>query len=301
MEWEGAHIAGSGLSRWKIVAAEVVRPPPPKPEDAEVVLAYRAMHEQIQREWREQTREEFQQMAVFTAEQVALFVVGGLAARGLGVVMEAAAPTIARVTTKGGTYAVGWFRSVFVRAAPAEKQAFARLMAKAETQGLEALTAAERNEVQAFLGRLERLASAKLSPHTKDELRRVAREDFDKLRPELVKKLKEVLDDPFHVHHRIPLDFAHLFPSRDINAIDNLAAVEPRVHRLINKVWGQYTQRAGARATTAEIEAVEEIVRKHFGRWYSNPQNVPAPEELLGRSVQGALAELETLLAAVGR
>ena len=60
MEWEGTHVAGSGLSRWKIVAAQVVRPPPPAPENAEVALEYRAMHEQIQRQWREQTRETFQ-------------------------------------------------------------------------------------------------------------------------------------------------------------------------------------------------------------------------------------------------
>jgi hypothetical protein len=301
MEWEGEHIAGSGQSRWKIVSAEVVRPPPPTPENAEVVLAYRAMHEQIQREWREQTQESFKQMALFTGEQMALFVVGGLAARGLGIVMEATAPMIGRGMTKGGTYAVGWFRSLFARAAPAEKQAFARLMAKAETQGFEALTIAERSELQAFLGRLDRLASAKLSPGAKDELRKLAREDFARLHPDLIKKLKEVLDDPFHVHHRIPLDFAHFFPSRDINAMDNLVAVEPSVHRLINKVWAEYTQRAGARVTATEVEAVEKIVKKHFGRWYSNAQNVPASAEMLGRSVQGAFAELETLLAAGGR
>ncbi len=301
MEWEGAHIAGSGLSRWKIVAAEVVRPPPPAPENAEVALAYRAMHEQIQREWREQTRESFHQMGVFTAEQVALWVVGGVVARGIAVAAEAVAPMLARVLARGGTNAVGWFRSLFVRMAPAEKQSFARLMAKAETQGLESLSLAERNEFRALLSRLDGLASVKLSPGTKDELRRLAREDFIKFYPDLVKNLHGLLRGPFDVHHRIPLDFAHLFPLRDINAMTNLVAVEPRVHRLINRVWGKYTQRAGARATGAEVEAVEKIVKKHFGQWYSNAQSVPASEEALVRSAQGAFAELETLLARTGR
>ncbi|HYI02899.1 hypothetical protein [Hyalangium sp.] len=301
LEWEGEHIAGSGLSRWKIVAAEVVRPPPPAPQNAEVALEYRAMHEQIQRQWREQTREGFQTMGILGAEQVALFVVAGWATRGLAVVVKAATPVIARMLTKGGTYAVGWFRSLFVRASPAEKQAFARLMAKAETQGLEALTIGERNEVRAFLTRLDGLASAKLSSGAKDELRRLAREDFLKIHPDLVKRLKELLKGPVDVHHRIPLDFAHFFPARDINAMDNLVAVEPRVHRLINRVWGEYTQRAGARATATEVEAVEKIVKKHFERWYSNTRDVPASEEMLVRSAQKALAELESLFAGVGR
>jgi len=70
MEWEGSHLAGSGLSRWKLVAAEVLRPPPPAPDDMAVVLEYWAMHEQIQRQWREQTAEGFKAMGLFTAEQL---------------------------------------------------------------------------------------------------------------------------------------------------------------------------------------------------------------------------------------
>jgi len=178
IEWEGEHIAGSGLSRWKIVSAEVVRAPPLKPENAEVVLAYRAMHEQILREWREQTREDFQQMAVFGAEQVALLVVAGVAARGLAVVMEAAAPMIARVLAKGGTQALGWFRSLVARAAPAEKQALGRLMAKAEAQGMEALSATERAEVLSILRRMEASAGVPLEKAAKASLRRDAQERF---------------------------------------------------------------------------------------------------------------------------
>jgi hypothetical protein len=240
MEWEGEHIAGSGQSRWKIVSAEVVRPPLPKPENAEVVLAYRAMHEQIQREWREQTQESFKQMAVFTGEQVALFVVGGLAARGLGVVMEATAPMIARMATKGGTYAVGWFRSLLARAVPAEKQMLSRLMAKAESEGFEALTAAERGELRAMFARLESRLSTPLNQlgDAKRALRKEAQTCFyRKFHPEWATRLRDADGNLYDVHHCIPLEYAHLFPLRDVNDAVNLAAAAKPVHSSIGTVW----------------------------------------------------------------
>jgi hypothetical protein len=267
MEWEGSHIAGSGLSRWELVAAEVLRLPPPALDDMAVVLEYWAMHEQIQRQWREQTAESFKAMGLFTAEQLALFIVGGIAARGLGVLVEASAPTIARVLAQGGTYAVGWFRSLLARAAPAEKQVLRRLMAKAETQGWEALAAAERNELQALLGRMDGLTTARLSREAKEELREQARTlFFEKFRPDLAPLLKDK-SIIYDVHHRIPLEHAHLFPLRDINAQVNLAATARPVHVKINNIWARL--RNAPRATADEVARVEEIINKHLGRWFN--------------------------------
>jgi hypothetical protein len=79
---EGTHIPGTGMSRWRVAVAEIVRPPPPEPENAKVVLEYRAMHEEIQRRWREESREGLQYLGVFTLGQLALWVVGGVVARG---------------------------------------------------------------------------------------------------------------------------------------------------------------------------------------------------------------------------
>jgi hypothetical protein len=302
MEWEGEHVAGSGLSRWKIVSAEVVRPPPPKPEDAEVVHAYRAMHEQIQREWREQTRENFQQMAVFTAEQVALFVVGGLAARGLGVVLEATAPTIARVMTKGGTYAVGWFRSLLARAVPAEKQVLSRLMAKAESQGIEALTVAERSELKAMFARLESRMTTPLNQlgDAKEVLRSDAKEIFyEKLHPQLSAVLRDFKGVRYDVHHCLPLEYAHLFPLRDVNAGLNLVAAARPVHASINGVWTRL--RSAPRAPTSEeVLHVEGIVRKHFGRWFNKvrEESAESAAELAGAKT-AALEEVNALIAAM--
>jgi hypothetical protein len=302
MEWEGEHIAGSGMSRWKIVAAEVVRPPPPKPEDAEVMLAYRAMHEQIQREWREQTREEFQQMAVFTAEQVALFVVGGLAARGLGVVLEATAPMIAQVMTKGGTHAVGWFRSLLARAVPAEKQVLNRLMAKAESQGFEALTAAERSELRAMFARLESRLSTPLNQlgDAKRALRKDAQTLFyRKLHPEWAAKLRDADGNLYDIHHCIPLEYAHLFPLRDINAAVNLAAAAKPLHSSIGAVWTRFRNAPETR-TAEEVLRAEEIVRKHFGRWFNRVYDESAKSAgELAAAESAAIGEIRALIAGI--
>ena len=82
MEWEGTHIEGIRAIALEARSGGVIRPPPPEPRNAEVALKYQAMHEQIQRQWRQQTRESFQAAGAFSAEQVALFVVGGWVARG---------------------------------------------------------------------------------------------------------------------------------------------------------------------------------------------------------------------------
>jgi hypothetical protein len=297
MEWEGSHIAGSGLSNWKLVAAEVLRPPPPAPDDMAVVLEYWAMHEQIQRQWREQTAESFKAMGLFTAEQLALFIVGGIAARGVGVLVEASAPMIARVLARGGTYAVGWFRSLLARAAPAEKQVLRRLMAKAETQGWEALATAERQELQALLGRLDGLTTAKLSREAKEELREQARTlFFEKFRPDLAPLLRNK-GIVYDIHHRIPLEHAHLFPLRDINAEINLAAAAKPVHVKVNNIWARL--RNAPRAPTAdEVARVEEIVSRHLGRWFNRvyDESSSTTQELAAAELS-ALQEVTALIS----
>jgi hypothetical protein len=302
MEWEGEHLAGTQQSRWKIVEAEVVRPPPPEPRNAEVALEYRAMHEQIQRQWREETRETFKAAGVFTAEQVAIWVVGGWVARGAGMVVEAAAPTIARVLARGGTEAVGWFRSLLARAAPAERQAFGRLITKVETQGLEALTAAERTELRAFLSHLENLTTTPLDAlgEAKKVLRREARELFyQRFHPDLAVVLRNPKGVAYDIHHCIPLEYAHLFPLRDINAEINLVAAAQPVHAGIGNVWTRF--RTAARPPTVEeVLQVERIVRKHFGRWFSTVYDGSAASAAqLARAEAAAIDEITTLLAGI--
>lgn len=302
MEWEGTHVAGSGLSRWKIVAAQVVSPPPPAPENAEVALEYRAMHEQIQRQWREQTREAFEAAGLWSAEQVALFVVAGWAVRGLGIGMEAAAPVIHRMLARGGTSAVGWFRSLLARASVAERQALGKLMVKAETQGLEALTLAERNELRFFFERLEGRLTTPLNQlgRAKDMLREDAKEVFyGKLHPDLAQVLKDFNGVRYDIHHCIPLEYAHLFPLRDINAGANLVAAARPVHANINGVWMRL--RTAPRAPTSEeVLRVESIVQKYFARWFNrvHEESVRSAEELAVAKA-AAMEDVNALIAAM--
>jgi len=297
MEWEGTHIAGTGLSRWRIVAAEVVRPPPPAPENAEVALEYRAMHEQIQRQWREQTRETFQYAGLWSAEQVAVFMVAGWAARGVTLGLEAASPMIYRMLARGGTFAVGWFRSLLVRAAPAEKQVLSRLMAKVETQGLEALTATERAELQSLFGRMEGLTTAPLERGAKDRLRRDAQTRFyEEFHPKLSSLLRESNGHAYDIHHCIPLELAHKFPLRDINSAENLAAAAKPVHEGVGRVWARL-RKMSDEPDARVVEEVERLVRRHFGRWFNRAYDYAGnSDEALAAAERAALEELEVLL-----
>jgi hypothetical protein len=174
-------------------------------------------------------------------------------------------------------------------------------MAKAETQGLGALTMAERNELQLLFGRLDKLPTTRLSTEARVELRRLAREDFEKAFPDLAKELRLRTGGRFDIHHRVPLDFAHLFPFKNINTIENLAAVEQSVHRGINKVWREYTHRVDTRVTAKEVEELAGIVERHFERWLGKRQYRSASDEQVGRAVEGALLDLQVLISRSNR
>ena len=296
VELEGTNTAGARVSNWRVVAAEVIRPPPPAPENAPEVAEYRAMHEQIQRQWREETREGFQEMGVYSLEQIALWVVGGLAARGVGVVVEAVAPTIARGLAQGGARAVGWFRSVLARASTLERQTIRQLMAKAETQGWGALTTAERNELQAFMRMLEKRLEQPLNDNAKRSLRAAASDDFyGKHHPELAQILR-IGAQKYPVHHRIPLEFAHWFPMEDINAATNLVAVDNRVHKSINRAWDSF-RTVRETATPQDVRHVATRIDVHFKRWYNKPFDASASsEEAISRTEEASIAEIKILV-----
>jgi hypothetical protein len=59
------------------------------------------------------------------------------------------------------------------------------------------------------------------------------------------------------VHHRIPLEWAHLTPNLDPNRTANLIGVPAAEHWLITAAWNQWRVGLGARVPTqAEIEGV---------------------------------------------
>jgi hypothetical protein len=146
---------------------------------------------------------------------------------------------------------------------------------------------------------LERLASTPLKeiPGAKGRLRDDANAYFyEKLYPGLSKILRDSKGSLYDVHHCIPLEYAHLFPLRDINAISNLAAAARPVHVKINRVWG-FLKKARGEPTVAEVEEVERVVRKHFGRWFNKVYDgSESAAKELAAAESAAMGELSVLL-----
>ena len=67
------------------------------------------------------------------------------------------------------------------------------------------------------------------------------------------------------VHHLIPLEHAHrMGKGFDPNAIQNLAAVDRKIHTLINKEWSKFSK-ANPNATVKQIMEQVAKIEKEFG------------------------------------
>jgi hypothetical protein len=78
------------------------------------------------------------------------------------------------------------------------------------------------------------------------------------------------------IHHRIPLEWAHLFPEANPNRLANLIGLDPEVHKQVNKIWGNfrnYYSQEGIEPTAHDVLLqalkIDEI--------YSNIYNKAAP------------------------
>jgi len=98
------------------------------------------------------------------------------------------------------------------------------------------------------------------------------------------------------VHHRLPIEYAHLEPEFDINQVENLVAVHEEVHDRISAVWNRLRVQK-TKVTDKEVHEVMEIVDRHFNRWYDaiiKPETVQSEIQM---AEQSALAEIEQLIA----
>jgi hypothetical protein len=248
---------------------------------------YRALHEDILRRWREGVREGAELLAHYSLEEMSLWCVGGVLARGTGLLFEAVAPTVTRALTRGGMAAAGWLRTTLLRLPRVERRAVERLWTKVQMEGGEALSRAERDELLALMNRLERLLKTPLSEAERSALRDAARRSFQRSQPMLEKAM--ITKGPYELHHRRPLEYAHLFPEEDINAGANLKAVGKEVHQHISSVWTELRKyRSDIRR--ADVDRVTSIIDEHFARWYEKPY------------AQGdSTAELEVVMSAARR
>jgi hypothetical protein len=270
------HGPGTSEAHGYVESADVVRPPPPPGLDADFAAEYRAMHEDILRRWREETREGAEWVGRRGVEELALWYAGGILARGAGLFAAKAVPTVMRALGRGGEAAGGWLRSALVRMSTAERKAFERLWTKVQLEGRRALSATERQELRALMEGLERLAAEPLERQTKGELRRMARRYYAKLHPDLAPLLASE-PTKYPIHHRRPLQYAHLFPAEDINAASNLVMLREAVHERVNAVWRRFSQ-ARPKATAQEVERVASAIDARFKQWYhraDEPLHVP--------------------------
>ena len=202
-----------------------------------------------------------------------------------------AAPVLEAVLARGGRIAAGWLRSAMVRLPLKDRKAFERLWAKVMLEGEAALTTAERDTLRGLMQRLDRLVRNPLSEGQKDNLRDAARQVYKQNHPHL-KALLEAQPRAYHVHHRRPLEYAHLFADDDINAPQNLALVSEVVHQRIGALWTKIrVARPGA--TAEEIAEAARRIDDQFLPWYHQASAPPGLS--LAQAEEAALQSLKQL------
>jgi hypothetical protein len=224
---------------------------------------------------------------------LALWHAGGIAIRGLGWLGGRIAPTVLRALKRGGTEAAGWLRTTLARLAPEERVAFERLWTKVQLEGKGALSSSERAELRGLMSGIERLIHEPLDRETKSKLRAQARQAYKTLHPDLAALLDEQ-GALLPIHHRCPLEYAHLFPDKNINAAENLALVTLSVHKRIDALWTKF-RRARPAATAEEVQAASRVIDSHFGPWYHHTTKPTRVSYSLKQAEETALAQLQRL------
>ncbi|WP_375769630.1 hypothetical protein NR798_01740 [Archangium gephyra] len=288
---EAEHRRTEQHAHWRVMEAGTLRPAPEASPD--LVAEHYALYERILREWREETQDAFVQAGVTSTEFLATWFISSLALRGGLALFEAVAPRLAPILARGGSEAVAWFRYFLARVRPAEREQFHLLWTKAQTRGL---SVAEKEQFRKLMARFEKLLDARLDRDASNELRRMAQKDFyGKLHTNLAKLLID--DDGFlyPVHHRLPLEYAHLFHRLNINARENLWGVHKLVHEGINNIWTSF-RRAKGKATEEDVRKVAAIVDRHFGRWVNQRYDVGRSASALAKAEADALEEVKLLV-----
>jgi hypothetical protein len=300
LEVVGRHVDSSNTSRWhveQVEQAETLRPEPLPAEVEDAVREYRELHAYIFRQYREEMVDVVVLAGTFTLEEVALWVLGGVVGKGLHVLFKAVAPTVVRMFARGSE-SVRWLRTLLIRAGPQDQRLLRRLWVKAETQGFEALTVAERSELTALMGRLEKTLVTPLDKDAKDLLRKHARKSFYDSHPsELSRVLIDANGDRYDIHHVIPLEHAHLLPEVDINALVYLKAAADPVHSSISKVWASFSRSLDSKVKPEQVMKMVDVVDHHYHRWYNQFfDGTKVSQDALFRSEQAALHDVERLV-----
>jgi hypothetical protein len=293
----GIHRPGESTSSWRVVEAETLHAALPHGEDADLIAEYRALHETILREWREEVEESGRWALRIGAEELAFWIIGGVAVHGGGAILKAVAPKLMGILRRGGARARGWLNTLLERLPKAEREAFKELWERVDLRGAQPLTRTEQRELSRLAKRLEELVDTPLTRDEKKELREQARASFRQLHPELAEAMKLGKRGLYEIHHRRPLEYAHLLLGEDINARNNLVAVAQPVHYRINGLWAKFRKGRGDSEVHAdEVRRMAEIIDQHFQRWYDVLHDTRS-SAALDTATEKALKDVELLLA----
>ena len=74
------------------------------------------------------------------------------------------------------------------------------------------------------------------------------------------------------IHHRLPLEWAHLFPNLNPNRLTNLVWYDNATHKLVNNIWREFKRSLNGKTPTKK--QVMEIVLKVEKQFYKNAKYI---------------------------
>jgi hypothetical protein len=281
------HRQGEEEARGGVESAWVERPPA-----APELSWYRSMHEALLLRWREDVREGSAWLAQKGVEEAALWFAAGIAAKGAGFFATKGLEWVPRALEREPEVAAGWLRTAFRRLSKQEQVAFEELWRKVALEGEQALARSEREALRGLFVRLEQVIQQPLSKELKNTLRKDARSYYAKLYPQFAEALA-VQGKNLPIHHRRPLEHAHLFPAEDINSGENLVMVRKYAHDEINVLWGWF-RKARPNPTKDEVRRAAEIIDSQFEPWYHRTDKPTGLLKTAEEAREAALRELRS-------
>ncbi|HYO59450.1 hypothetical protein [Archangium sp.] len=281
------HRLGETQARGRVESARVGRPvQPPGPN------WYLSMHEATLLRWREGVVEGSAWLAQRGVEELALWFALGIIAKGLGFFATEGLEWVTRALGREPEVVAGWLRTALKRLSKEERATFEQLWRKVALEGEQALGRSERKTLRGLFVRLEQAVQEPLNVDLKNVLRQDARKYYTELYPQLAEIL-EKQGGNFPIHHRRPLQYAHLFPDENVNAGENLAMLQKYVHEEINFLWGRF-RTARPNPTADEVRRAAEIIDRQFEPWYHRANEPPGLLKTAEQAREAALRELRS-------
>jgi hypothetical protein len=283
------HRLGEAEARGRVESARVGRPSQPL---APELSWYRSMHEAILLRWHEGVVEGSAWLAQRGVEEMALWVVGGIIAKGLGLFATEGLEWVTRALGREPEVVAGWLSTALKRLSKEEQAAFEQLWRKLALEGEQALSRGESKTLRGLFVRLEEAIQQPLGVGLKNSLRADARTYYAELHPQFAAIL-EKRGGELPIHHRRPLQYAHLFPDENINAGGNLAMAQKYIHEEINVLWGRF-RKARPNPTADEVRRAAQVIDKHFEPWYHRVEDPPGLLKTAEQAGEAALRELRS-------